>query len=337
MADRPLISIVLSFRNEREVLPELIDRLTKVLETQRADHELIFVNDTSTDRSLEILLDRAKKDRRIKVISMARRCGVSECVLAGMTYAAGDALVYMDADLQDPPEVIPKLIEAWRGGADVVNTVRTIREGEPRYKLFLTKVAYRLIRFISVEQRVESETGDFKLISRRVRDHLLSLKERHPYLRGLIPWIGFKQVSVAYERQARAGGETHFSIFRHLLSDLSTMNGPAGMLLRGITSFSILPLVLFLVLGGAVCAGALIALAVLGGAALTGRPWPDQAGLTLGLFFLGGIQLVGIGTLGLYLGRVYHDVRGRPSFIVESTVNLEGRPAPGGHHTHFQG
>ncbi|MBI2061778.1 MAG: glycosyltransferase family 2 protein [Nitrospirae bacterium] len=327
-ADVPLVSIVLSFRNEEDVLPELVYRLTTVLEAQRVDHELIFVNDTSTDRSAEILRDRTTTDHRIKVINMARRCGVSECVLAGMTYAAGDAVVYMDADLQDPPEVIPKLIEAWRGGAEVVNTVRTIREGEPRYKLFLTKVAYRLIRSVSVEQRIESETGDFKLISRRVRDHLLSLKERHPYLRGLIPWIGYKQVSVEYERLARAGGVTHFSIFRYLLRDLATLNGPSGMLLRGITSFSILPLVLFLFLGAAVCTGALLALLVLGIGVLMGHPWPGSAGLALSLTFLGGIQLVGIGTLGLYLGRVYHDVRGRPAFIVESTINIDSSVAP---------
>jgi dolichol-phosphate mannosyltransferase len=312
-AEGSLLSVVLSFRNEEEVLPELIQRLTASLEGAGIAYELVFVNDDSTDGSRALLEARLREDPHIKLINMSRRFGVAECVLAGMRHARGAAIVMMDCDLQDPPELLPELVRKWREGADVVYTVRASRAGEPRYKLVLTKWAYRLINAIA-NTDLPVEAGDFKLLSRRVAEELLRLDEKDPYLRGLVTWIGFRQVPVPYERQARAKGETHFPLFRS--------KGPFVTFVTGLTSFSMVPLTGFLVLGAAVCAlalgGGLWALLRL----LTG----GAAGLiAIGsvLLFVSGVQLVGLGIVGIYLGRVFNDVRNRPRYIVESTLGFE--------------
>ncbi len=246
--EQPFISVILSFRNEEEVLEELITRLRAVLNLLPIRYELIFVNDASTDHSLSILTEKAGQDKRIKIINMSRKFGVSECVFAGMEYAKGDAVIYLDADLQDPPELIPQLIEKWLNGTDVVYTVRSSRHGESPLKLALTKHAYRLIALVS-DLGLPPEAGDFKLISRRVVKQLLELKERNPYLRGLVRWVGFKQEPVFYERKQRASGETHFPLFRNFFRDLLTLRGPVGTFINGLTSFSNFPLLLFLLLG----------------------------------------------------------------------------------------
>ena len=317
-----MISVVLSFRNEEEVIPELIRRLHEAFTSIHVDYELVFVNDDSTDDSLPVLVQQARENHRVKIVNMSRRFGVYECVLAGMKYSRGDAVVYMDADLQDPPEVIPELVEIWEEGADVVYTVRASREGEPFFKMLATKAAYRLIRSLSnVDLLVEA--GDFKLLSRRVVDELLKLEEQDPYLRGLITWIGFNQVPVYYERQRRAAGETHFSLLRNFMTDLTTFQGPAGALVRGITSFSITPLIFFLLIGMfMVFAFSAVAVAVIVLKVLE-VPLPQSSVVLVAVFWLSGVQLVGIGVLGLYLARVYREVSSRPRYIVDNTVGFE--------------
>jgi len=188
-----LVSVVLSFRNEEEVLKELVHRLANVFEPITQDYELIFVNDASSDNSLDVLKTMSLEDSRIKVINMSRTFGVSQCALAGMAYASGQAVITMDADLQDPPEVIPELIDKWREGADVVYTVRKSRAGESRMKLKVTDWAYRILRLTS-EIDMPIESGDFKLMSRRVVNSLIRLNEKDPFLRGMVRWVGFKQV-----------------------------------------------------------------------------------------------------------------------------------------------
>lgn len=317
------VSVVLSFRNEEEVIPELIDRLHKVLsDLCPFDYELIFVNDASTDNSLPLLVEKAKENKRIKIINMSRRFGVAECVLAGMKYAKGDAVIYMDADLQDPPEVIPQLVEKWMQGAEVVHTVRTEREGEPALKLLLTDMAYKLIGAFS-DIRLISEAGDFKLLSRRAVNELLKLEERTPYLRGLVGWIGFNQAMVFYKRDKRVAGATKFPLFRNIFRDMASLQGPIGTLIVGLTSFSVLPLMVFLVAGFVLCFGSLVGLSIFIVLQFTSIHTPVWFGLMIAIFFLSGIQLLGIGTLGIYLGRVYQDVRGRPRYIVESTIGFE--------------
>src|SRR5262245_50138562 len=186
----PMVSIILSFRNEQEVLPELIERLKTALESVPIDYELMFINDDSTDGSRALLEGRAQTDPHIKLINMSRRFGVAECVLAGMARSRGDAVIMMDTDLQDPPELLPELIKKWREGADVAYTVRTRRAGEPQYKLVLTRWAYHVINWVA-NTNLPIEAGDFKLLSRRVADELVHLNEKDPYLRGLVTWLGF--------------------------------------------------------------------------------------------------------------------------------------------------
>lgn len=309
----PLVSVVLSFRNEEQVLPELIERLTLALGEAGVRHELIFVNDASSDRSRDILEEARRRDARIKLINMSRRFGVAECMVAGVRHARGDAVVMMDTDLQDPPELLPELVRKWREGADVVYTVRSARAGEPRHKIVLTRWAYRIISAIAnVDLPVDA--GDFKLLSRRVADELVKLEEKDPYLRGLVAWVGFKQVPVYYERQPRQAGETHFPLFRS--------KNPFVTLVTGLTSFSMIPLTGFLALGSAVCL-----LGALGGiwAALRALLGEAAGLLALGSFllFVSGVQLVGLGIVGIYLGRVFNDVRNRPRYIIESTVGLD--------------
>ncbi len=243
----PGLSVVLSFRNEEEVLRELVSRLRIVLDNEVAEnhikeYELIFVNDASTDNSEKLLLEAAQNHEDIKIITMSRRFGVSPCVLAGMEYSSGDLVIYMDADLQDPPEVIPDIIRAWREGddIDVVHTQRTSRAGESRIKLWITEVGYHILRRVSsIDMQIE--VGDFKLLSRRAVEHLTRLRENNPFLRGLVYWIGFKQVTIQYHRAARFAGETKFPVYSPKVI--------RNFLYSALISFSDLPLQLCALIG----------------------------------------------------------------------------------------
>jgi dolichol-phosphate mannosyltransferase len=315
---RELVSVVFSFRNERDNIPTLVSRLAAMFAAEPVDYELVFVNDASTDGSLDALLQERARNPRVKVITMSRRFGVAECMRAGMAAASGDAVIYMDADLQDPPELIPRLLDRWRAGADVVHTVRTHRRGESALKMRLTKLAYRIIQSgSSIELPVDA--GDFKLLSRAAVDHLLALKESDPYIRGLVVWLGFTQAFVPYERDARHAGRTHFPFFSR---------NPWKTFAMGLTSFSFLPVY------------AIVGLAALGtiGAALLGaagaiiyatESWQRAAGaflLALFTFFWASI-LGAIAAVGLYVIRIYKDVRGRPQYIVASTVGFAASPS----------
>ena len=305
-----LVSVVLSFRNEEAVLPELIRRLQETLGPLPVRYELIFVNDTSTDRSLEILREARHADPRIKIMNMSRRWGVSECTLAGIAYARGDAVIMMDADLQDPPELLPTLIEKWQQGADVVNTVRLARAGESRLKVFLTGCAYRLIRLIS-NVDLPRECGDFKLMSRRVVNEVVKLQhEKDPYLRGLVRWIGFTQVELTYERHPRAGGETHYSILR--------TSNPWRTLMSGITSFSNVPLYLLPAVGLLICAAALVVLVAAVARLAMGCSAVSPFGLILFTMLIVAVNSCALGIMAVYIGRIYNEVRSRPNYIVES-------------------
>ena len=307
-SERQTVSVVLSFRNEEAVIPELVERLRRALRGADVDYELVFVNDASTDRSLPVLEALRGQDERIKVVNMSRRFGVAPCVLAGMHYAQGDAVVYMDTDLQDPPELLPELVRRWREGADVVYTVREQRRGESRGKLWLTRAAYRLIQSVS-EIDLPVEAGDFKLLSRRAVDHLLAFEENDLYVRGLVHWLGFRQVAVPYERQPRGAGESHFPLLRSV--------GPSVAFLNALTSFSYAPLLAFLLLG--IACGAL-SLAALVGAALFGSSYAAWGAFAL---LLWSTLVLGIGVVGLYLARVHRAVLDRPRYIVESTLGVD--------------
>jgi len=310
-----LLSIVFSFRNEEEVLPELIRRVFNTLERLDIDYELIFVNDESTDGSLELLIKYREQDKHIKIINMSRRFGSAPCVLAGMKHAKGDAVIYMDTDLQDSPELIPTLLQKWKEGNDVVHTTRTKRKGENIFKIWLTKKAYRIINFVSDIDLTEN-TGDFKLLSRRAVDEVLKLKEHDPFLRGLSRWIGFKQVQVFYEREPRFAGETHYSIWRSI--------NPAKEFIRGLTSFSSLPLYFALFMGFVVSCGAFGYLVyIIITRFFLGMHLPGWPAIMATMLFLGGTILFTIGVLGIYIGRIHQDIKKRPNYIVESMEGFE--------------
>lgn len=206
------ISVVFSFRNEEKVLPELIRRLSESLGPLRISYELIFVNDFSTDQSLSILEKTAKADSRIKCMTTEKRLGVIPCFIEGFRRAKGSAVIMMDSDLQDPPELLPEMIEKWKEGAEVVYTVRTHRRGESSFKMAATKLAYKILSRISpVEFPVDA--GDFRLLSRKAIDAILKNRDEHVYLRGFVPSLGLKQASVSYERLERFQGQTHFPLY----------------------------------------------------------------------------------------------------------------------------
>ena len=297
---RPLISVVLSFRNEADNIPTLIARLDTMFGGEHVEYEILFVNDASTDRSLELLLAERQRNPRVKIVNMSRRFGVAEGVLAGMATSRGDAVVYMDADLQDPPEVIPRMLERWRQGADVVHTVRTQRHGEHPLKMAATRLAYRLIQFgSSIELPVDA--GDFKLLSRAAVDYLLRLRESDPYLRGLVVWLGFNQVCIPYERDSRHAGRTHFPFFSR---------NPWKTFTTGLTSFSFMPVYACFALAAS---GLVVALLL----ALAGST------LFAALTFFWATTIGAIAVVGTYLIRVYKDVRGRPPYIIESVIGNE--------------
>jgi len=317
--DAAKISVVLSFYNEYAVLPELLLRLRKVFaqlikENAVGSYELIFVNDNSKDDSEKHLRSELAKGD-IVLINMSRNFGVSECVLAGMAYAGGDAVIYMDADLQDPPEVIPRLIDAWQKDPEieVVYTTRTHRKGEHWLKLLITKIGYRLINAISdIELPVDS--GDFKLLSRRVVDHLLQMKEDKPYIRGLVSWIGFKQFQVFYERSARfdGGKNTKMPVFSKRVIYY--------WLDRALISFSDAPLKLMLLLGFALSAISLLYIIVILVLKVMNLAVPGWAALMSAVLLLGGGQMMMLGFVGLYVGAIFRESKRRPRYIIKEVV-----------------
>ena len=327
----PMISVVVSFFNEERNIPVLISRLRAVLGAERAagrisGYELIFVNDNSTDRSLGILLDEARRGKDVVIVNMSRNFGVSECVLAGMRYATGDAVVYLDADLQDPPELIPTLISRWKSeeGVEVVYTTRLKREGEHPLKLFITKWAYRFLASTSsIDLPIDS--GDFKLLSRRAMDELLRLPEKKPYLRGLISWIGFKQVQVFYNREPRLDGRdnTKFAVFSKRVI--------YNFLDSAMISFSDVPLKLCLFLGLLVSMVSLLYILVVIVQKILGWYTPGWPAIMAAVLLLGGVQLLMLGVLGLYISRIYTETTNRPNYIVREIIKPSQDEAP----THF--
>ena len=316
-----LLSIVFSFRNEEYVLKELILRMRKVFDSlcreQRiSTYEMIFVNDDSSDNSLQILMEEAKGHNDIKIITMSRRFGVSPCVLVGMEYALGEAVIYMDADLQDPPEVIPYIIRAWQNGdnIDVVHTVRDSREGESKVKLLLTKIGYKVL-FFCTNIDLPIESGDFKLLSRRAVNHLVGLKEVKPFLRGLVCWIGFNHTYVHYKREARFSGKTKFPIFSNAVI--------WNFLESALISFSNIPLKISLLLGGIVAIFSFLFLIyVVIQKFILNYTTPGWSAIMVTILFLGGVQLITIGILGLYISSIYLETKRRPNYIIVSTFGF---------------
>jgi glycosyltransferase involved in cell wall biosynthesis len=274
--------------------------------------ELVWVDDGSTDGSTGMIRELASQDPHVRPVVFARNFGHQLAVTAGLDYSRGQAVVIMDSDLQDPPEVIPDLVEKWRQGYEVIYAVRTEREGESWFKLFTASLFYRLIYRIT-DVDIPMDTGDFRLLDRKVVDVLVRMRERHRFLRGMSVWVGFKQTGVPYRRAARFAGETKYPLKRMIrfASD-------------AITGFSYFPLQLATYLGFISAGLSILAIPVVVFSRLAGsRAFQGQATTLIAVLFLGGVQLISLGILGEYLGRLYDEARGRPLYIVREAPHQE--------------
>ena len=302
-----LLSIVLSFRNEEGNIKELIERINKSLNILKDwSYEIIFVNDDSTDNSEKILLD-LQKDNPIKIINMSRNFGVDPCVIAGFRHAKGDAVVYLHTDLQDPPELIPKLVKKFEEGNDVVHTVRTKRHGESKFRMFITKIAYHIIHYLS-DLNLPIQAGDYKLISRKALDKILMQNEFRPYVRGLSVWVGYKQTFVHYEREARGAGESKMPL-------LSA--GPVVDFISGVTSYSLKPLYMGIFFGffSIIFSFLLIIYALF--LKFNGLAIPGATSIIIAISFFSGILLFTLGIIGIYLARIFEQTKGRDQYIIK--------------------
>ncbi len=308
---RPTLSLVLPIFNEEEVLPELRARLAEFIGRLPPDTEVIFVDDGSKDGSLRLLRDMARTNPRYKVLSFARNFGHQVAITAGIDYARGEAVVVMDADLQDPPEVVAEMVDKWREGYDVVYGKRRSRAGETWFKLFTARWFYRLFAaMIPIE--VPLDAGDFRLMSRRVVVALRELREVHRFVRGMVSWVGFKQTAVLYDRAGRFAGETKYPLKKML-----------KFAADGITSFSILPLRLATYTGAVI---AFLSVCVAIWAVLARFVFeatvPGWTAMTVLVALLAAVQLLMIGILGEYVGRIYEQVKARPLYVLRETQNM---------------
>jgi dolichol-phosphate mannosyltransferase len=314
------LSIVFSFRNEDEVLAELVERVRAAMGEARQkelinNYQMVFVNDASSDNSLALLLELAKGNKDIFIVNMSRTFGVAPCVMAGLSYAQGDAVVYLDADLQDPPELIVKMLEEYfkDDEVEVVHTVRLSRQGESGFKLFISRIGYAMLnRFSNVS--IPPEAGDFKLLSRRVVDHVLQFKEIRPFMRGIVAWVGFKQIFIPYNRDARFAGKSKFFVLgKQVISNF---------LNAAIVNFSSVPLQIASFCG---LSAILVDLLVVCHALyqkFSGQAVGGWTALMVVILFIGGVQLFCLGMIGLYLNSVHEQTKMRPTYIVNSTYGF---------------
>ena len=312
-----LVSVVVPVCNEESNVPPFRERLTAALAGH--DFECIFVDDGSTDATPALVRDIAREDPRVKLVSLSRNFGHQAAIFAGLTFARGACVAVLDGDLQDPPELIPEMVRLCAKGADVVYGVHTSRK-EGWLKRTAATIFYRLQTRVT-RTKMPLDSGDFAVMSRRVVDLIVSIGERHPYVRGLRSWVGFRQVPFPYNRDRRRRGEPKYTLWK--LLDLAV---------SGIVPFSVLPLRL-VVLAGAVIAGvsgaggSVIVLQRLVGLGLVGWQAPGSAGLWMAVAFLFGVQLFVLGVLGEYVGRVLEEVQNRPVFVVDDLVGLDTPPA----------
>jgi glycosyltransferase involved in cell wall biosynthesis len=312
---RMLLSVVIPCMNEEEVLRETNRRLIGVLEGMSVNFELVYVDDGSTDSTPELLHELQAQDTRVRVVRFSRNFGHQIAITAGLEHSSGNAVAIIDADLQDPPEIIVDFVARWREGYDVVYGVRTERNGETAFKLWSAKLFYRIIDHLS-DTSIPLDTGDFRLIDRRVVDALLSMPERDRFVRGMVSWLGFSQVSVEYRRAPRLTGKTKFSLFKMI-----------RFAFDGIFSFSILPLRLATWTGFAASGLAIFGIIIvlierfLGVMGLV-KGWSSAM---IAQLFLGGVQLICMGLIGEYVGRIYGESKRRPLYIVQERMGFEKR------------
>jgi dolichol-phosphate mannosyltransferase len=310
--DKQLLSVIVPVFNESEVIETFYRRASQALAgLPGCDYELIFVDDGSRDDSYGQLAAFAARDARVRVIKFSRNFGHQIAISAGIDYARGDCVAVIDADLQDPPEVLAAMVDKWREGYDVVYGVRADREGEGKLKLLTASVFYRLLRRIA-KIEIPVDVGDFRLMSRRATDQLRRLREKDRFVRGLVSWIGFKQAGVSYHREKRFAGETKYPYSKMI-----------KFAFDGITSFSTVPLKLATWMGYAASAFAFLYLVSVFIQKLVGITVEGWATIMVAMLFLGGVQLICLGIIGEYLGRVFNELKPRPMYIVEEALGVD--------------
>ena len=302
-----LLSIVFSFRNEEGNIEPLVQRISTTMEKVKDwKYELIFVNDDSNDNSEQVLL-KLQKNYPIKIINMSRNFGVDPCVLAGFRNSSGDAIIYLHTDQQDPPELIPELIKKHEEGNEIIHTVRTKRKGEGKFRMFLTKIAYKVINALS-DINLPIQAGDYKLISKKALDEILKQKEFRPYVRGLSVWVGFKQDFVFYEREARGEGKSKMPL-------LSA--GPVTDFINGVTSYSLKPLYLGILFGfiSMIISFLLIIYALF--LKFNNLAIPGSTSIIIAISFFSGIIMLTLGIIGIYLARIFEQTKGREQYVIK--------------------
>jgi dolichol-phosphate mannosyltransferase len=313
----PTLSVVAPLFNEEGNVAELVRRLRASADGAPGidAYELVLVDDGSTDRTAELLLAQAAIDPRIVVVRLSRNFGHQLAATAGLDIARGDAVVLIDADLQDPPELIPALVERWLAGFDVVYAVRRSRKGESAFKLWTAGMFYRVTRRLT-KVSIPVDTGDFRLMSRRVVDALKAIRERHRFIRGLVSWVGYPQTAVEYDRDARFSGVTKYPFSKML-----------RFAIDGITSFSDVPLRFASYFGFIVSAVAfVVGIVEILIRLFTGYNLPGYTSLIFAVLFLGGVQLIGIGILGEYIGRIYEEIKLRPLYLLAGVDRADPPP-----------
>ncbi len=318
---KPVLSVVAPIYNESATLPEFYRRVRQVLDDLNESWELVLVDDGSKDDSANLIRELAAKDSRVRPVIFARNFGHQVAVTAGLDFSRGNAVVIIDSDLQDPPEVIPSLVEKWRQGYEVVFAVRTEREGESWFKLLTASLFYRLIYRIT-DVDIPLDTGDFRLLDRKVVNVMNQMRERHRFLRGMSVWVGFRQIGVPYKRAARFAGETKYPLKKMIrfASD-------------AITGFSFFPLQLATYIGFICAAISILAIPVVIALRTAGsHELSGQATTLIAVLFLGGVQLISLGILGEYIGRIYDEAKGRPLYIVRETPEDFEQPAAQAQH-----
>ena len=308
------LSLVVPVYKEEGNIPVFLRRIREVLASVTEDYEIIFSLDPSPDRTEDVILEARATDPRIRLLKFSRRFGQPMATLAGMEYSRGDAVIVMDVDMQDPPELIGEMVAKWREGYDVVLPQRRERTGEPWIKKFVSETGYKVINKIA-DVRIPPNTGDFRLMARRVVAEVVRLKESHGFLRGMVAVVGFKQIIIPFDRPPRLVGETNYNRFF----------GSLRIGFNGIFCFSTYALTLSTMFGFIIAGFSFLVMAVylvykiMGWEILWGNPT-----LVILISFLGGIQLISVGILGEYIGRIYEEVRARPKFIVDRAVGFDG-------------
>lgn len=317
------LAVVAPCYNEEAGLAEFVRRVKGACAGLGCEYEIVLVNDGSRDRTLAVALELASKDPVIRVVNLLRNFGHQAAVTAGLDVASGDVVVLIDSDLQDPPEIISEMVTAWKNGADVAYGQRRSRAGETAFKLFTAKLFYRLLKLMT-KSEIPADAGDFRLMDRQVVDVLRSMRERHRFIRGMVSWVGGKQVAVSYDRTARFAGETKYPLRKML-----------AFALDAITSFSVVPLRLVTYLALSIIGLTVLAAVVVVLVKLINPNYfiPGYPSIIITIVFFGGVQLLALGIIGEYLGRMYESIKARPIYIIDQIYHQQNGQLTGRHPT----